>query len=85
MFQTGRPKDKARLLAMNEVRKEALEQFAQQIFQKKKERRRQLAALSFEEKIDIVVRMQSLASDISLQMRGVCRKPWWNPDAIEGT
>jgi hypothetical protein len=50
---------------------------ALRLFQKKKERRRLLAKLSFEEKIDIMVRMQNLAGEISLQARRTCRKPWW--------
>ena len=56
----------------------SLEVLASEIFRKKKERRRQLALLSFEEKIDLLVRMQHLASEISKQARGTCKKPWWD-------
>ena len=58
--------------------KKPLEALASAIFQKKRERRRQLAKLTFEEKIDLLVRMQHLASDISMQARGTCKKPWWD-------
>ncbi len=58
----------------------ALSKVALEQFQKKKERRRQLAALSFEEKIEILVRLQQLTSEISMQTRGTCRKPWWNSE-----
>ena len=57
------------------------QEFASDLFLKKKQRRRQVASLTFEEKIEILVRLQNLASEISLQARGTCRKPWWDPDA----
>ncbi len=37
--------------------------------------------LSFEEKIDILVRLQHLASDIGMHARGTAKKPWWPIDA----
>ncbi|NTU51065.1 MAG: hypothetical protein HGA94_01320 [Candidatus Aminicenantes bacterium] len=46
---------------------------AEAVFKKKRERRRQLAKLPFERKIEIVVELQRTAADI----RAVAgRKPW---------
>jgi hypothetical protein len=67
--------------AMNKESERSLQELALEIFQRKKERRRQLAKLSFEEKIDIMVRMQNLVSQIGLQTRGTCRKPWWKTES----
>ncbi|HOP61446.1 MAG TPA: hypothetical protein PKZ60_08580 [Candidatus Saccharicenans sp.] len=37
---------------------------AEQVFEKKRERRRQLAKLPFEKKIEIVVKLQRIAAEI---------------------
>jgi hypothetical protein len=49
---------------------------AEYLFQQKEARRRELAALPFEEKIKILVRLQHLASEISQEVRGHSRQPW---------
>jgi hypothetical protein len=53
-----------------------LNEIAEAIFRKKKARQRELAKLSFEEKIKILVRLQHLASAVSQELRGHSRKPW---------
>lgn len=42
----------------------------------KMKRRRQLAKLSFERKISILIRLQSMASGISMASRGKCHQVW---------
>ena len=49
---------------------------AQELFRQKQERRRRLAALSFEEKIAVLVRLQQLCSEIAREARGQLRQPW---------
>lgn len=55
---------------------DSVRQLAADIFRRKRERRRQLAKLSFEEKIDLLIRMQNLAWQISQQMHRPGKKPW---------
>ena len=45
------------------------------IFREKEERRHRLAALSYPEKVDIVVQMQRMIAPI-LQARGIDVRPW---------
>ena len=42
----------------------------------KTKRRRQLAELSFEKKISILMRLQNMASGISMASRGKCHQVW---------
>jgi hypothetical protein len=53
-----------------------LNEIAEAIFRKKQARRGEMAKLSFEEKIKILVRLQHLASAVSEELRGHSRKPW---------
>jgi hypothetical protein len=46
---------------------------AEAVFRKKRERRRQLAKLPFEKKIEIVVELQKAAAGTQ---RGTTRRPW---------
>jgi len=46
---------------------------AKTVFEKKRERRRELARLPFEKKIEIVVELQKAAAGIRI---GAGRKPW---------
>jgi hypothetical protein len=43
-----------------------MEQLAREAFARSRERRRRLAALSFEEKVEILVRLQELAREVRL-------------------
>ena len=43
-----------------------LEQLAREAFERSRERRRRLAALTFEEKVEILVRLQELAREVRL-------------------
>jgi hypothetical protein len=54
----------------------SLQAVTEEVFRQKETRRRELAALPFEEKIAILVRLQQLASAVSKETRGHCRKPW---------
>jgi hypothetical protein len=56
--------------------KQTLEEAAQTIFRHKRERRQSLAALPIEEKIQILIRLQEIAGEISWAARGVKRQPW---------
>lgn len=47
-----------------------------ELFKAKDRRRKELAALSFEEKIAILIQLQEWASSITKEVRGVCKKPW---------
>ncbi|MBL8795886.1 MAG: hypothetical protein JNM56_18425 [Planctomycetia bacterium] len=49
---------------------------AQSAFRQKEVRRRALGMLSFEQKIDLLIRLQHLASDIRREVGGTYRRPW---------
>jgi hypothetical protein len=49
---------------------------AQRLFRQKRARRRALAALSFPEKISLLVRLQHIASDIRTVARRKTPPPW---------
>ena len=49
---------------------------AQRLFQQKRARRRALAALSFPEKISLLVRLQHIASDVRTVARRNTPHPW---------
>ena len=51
-------------------------EIAGESFRQKQERRRTLAALSFEKKIVLLVRLQRMASEINAVVRGTARRPW---------
>jgi len=53
-----------------------LEQLAREVFARSRERRRQLAALSFEEKVEILVRLQELAREVR-EAAGRAAPPTW--------
>ena len=47
----------------------------EKIFKAKKARRRELAQLSIEEKVRILIQLQTIASPI-LHIRGIKKEPW---------
>jgi hypothetical protein len=51
------------------------------LFDAKAQRRQKLAAMSFEEKIAALVRLQEMSASIA-RSRGVILKPWSRPIAI---
>jgi len=55
---------------------EQLEALAQKLFEAKRERRRELAALPIEEKFEILLRLQELSYEIGLAAGRNPPKPW---------
>jgi hypothetical protein len=53
-----------------------LQELAEESFRQKKERRRELAALPIEEKVEILRRLQQVAAEIAWEARGVKLNPW---------
>lgn len=53
-----------------------LQELAEASFQQKKERRRELAALPIEEKVEILRLLQKMTADIAWEARGVKLNPW---------
>ena len=53
-----------------------LQELAEASFQQKKERRRELAALPIEEKVEILRLLQKMTVDIAWEVRGVKLEPW---------
>ena len=53
-----------------------LQELAEASFQHKKERRRELAALPIEEKVEILRLLQKMTAEIAWEARGVKLKPW---------
>jgi len=49
---------------------------SERLFHQKRQRRRGLAALSFERKIALLIQLQHMASEIDGVVRGVRRTPW---------
>jgi hypothetical protein len=53
-----------------------MEKLAQEIFDGKRRRRRQLAQLPVEEKFEILLQLQRLATDVAIAAGRKPRKPW---------
>jgi hypothetical protein len=53
---------------------------ARRLFRAKRSRRRALAALSFPEKINILIRLQTLAREVYSATGRACPPPWKNSD-----
>jgi hypothetical protein len=49
---------------------------ARKVFRQKRDRRQTLAALPFEKKIALLVRLQRMASEVNTVVRGTARQPW---------
>ena len=62
-----------------------LQELAEASFRQKKERRRELAALPIEEKVEILRQLQKMTADLAWEARGVKLTPWpaehCDPDA----
>lgn len=52
---------------------------AQDIFARKRERRRKLAALPVERKLEILLHLQQIAHDVALATGRTARQPWKLP------
>lgn len=63
---------------------ERLQELAEASFRQKKERRRELAALPIEEKVQILVRLQQMVADIARETRGVKLEPWKLESGTQG-
>jgi len=61
---------------LNELEKRTLWEGIEKMSLSKMKRRQQLAKLSFETKISILMRLQSMASGISMATRGKCHQVW---------
>jgi hypothetical protein len=61
---------------LNELEKRTLWEGIEKMSLSKMKRRQQLAELSFEKKISILLRLQNMASGISMASRGKCRQAW---------
>jgi len=61
---------------------EQLEQAAQAVFARKRERRQQLAALPVEEKFEILLHLQQLASEVAQAAGRPAQKPWVLPHGL---
>ena len=55
---------------------EQLDQLARDLFARKRERRRELAALPVEQKFEILLRLQRLASDVARAAGRPASEPW---------
>ena len=53
-----------------------LQELAEASFRQKRERRRELAALPIEDKVQIFVRLQQMVADIAWETQGVKLEPW---------
>ena len=53
-----------------------LQELAEASFRQKQERRRELAALPIEEKVEILVRLRQMVADIAWETRGAKLEPW---------
>ena len=53
-----------------------LEELAEASFRQKRERRRELAALPIEEKVQILLQLQRMTAEIAWETRGVKLEPW---------
>lgn len=56
--------------------REQLNQLTGELFARKSERRRELAALPVEQKFEILLRLQQLASDVALAAGRPAPSPW---------
>jgi hypothetical protein len=63
-------------------RSDQLEQLAQAVFARKRERRQQLAALPVEEKFEILLHLQQLASDVAKAAGRPAKQPWVIPRGL---
>lgn len=53
-----------------------LQELAEASFRQKGERRRELAALSIEEKVEILLHLQQMTAEIAWETRRVKLEPW---------
>jgi len=53
-----------------------LQELADASFCQKQERRRELAALPIEEKVEILLRLQQMVADLAWETQGVKLEPW---------
>lgn len=53
-----------------------LQELAEASFKKKRERRRELAALPIEEKVEILILLQRMVAEIAWETRRVKLEPW---------
>jgi len=53
-----------------------LQELAEASFRQKQERRRELAALPIEEKVEILLRLQQMVADLAWETQGVKLEPW---------
>lgn len=53
-----------------------LQELAEASFHQKRERRRELAALPIEEKVEILLRLQQMVADVAWETQGVKLEPW---------
>lgn len=53
-----------------------LKELAEASFRQKAERRRELAALPIEEKVEILIMLQRMVAEIAWETRGVKLEPW---------
>ena len=53
-----------------------LQELADASFRQKEERRRELAALPIEEKVEILVRLQQMVADVVWETQGTKLEPW---------
>jgi len=54
------------------------------IYRRKEERRRNLAALTVEEKVAILIELQQLASQVAKEVGRPCQLPWGAEEAEPG-
>jgi len=59
--------------------REQIERLAQDIFARKRERRRELAALPVERKLEILLHLQQIAHDVALAAGRIAPQPWKLP------
>lgn len=53
-----------------------LQELAEASFRHKQERRRELAALPIEEKVEILIRLQEMVAEVAWETRGAKLEPW---------
>ena len=53
-----------------------LQELAEASFRQKKERRRELAALPIEEKVEILLQLQQMVAEVAWETRGAKLEPW---------